>query len=98
MTLTQHRRCRALSKSKLKSEQEMREISKSEPISGELFENLDEWLTHAEACTYLRISTGALRNMVWRAEIRCYKLGSRSRYNKSELRNLLKQSDKKGFQ
>ena len=53
------------------------------------FDNLEEWLTTSEAAQYLKISKGSLLNMVWSGQIKCYKLGRRNRYLKSELFNLL---------
>jgi excisionase family DNA binding protein len=48
-----------------------------------------EWLDSEEAAKLLRISVGALRNMTSNGQIPFYKLGSRNRYRKDELENLL---------
>ena len=66
------------------------DINRFVPNPGQIFENLDEWLTHDEAAKYLRLSSGALRNMVCSGVVSCYKLGRRNRYSKAELRSLLK--------
>lgn len=62
-----------------------------------LFENLDqtaprggqEWLSPDEACEYLRVTKGSLRNMTMNGDVPSYKLGDRVRYLKHELRALL---------
>ena len=43
------------------------------------------WLNSHEAAEYLRVSNGALRNMIYRGEIAVYKIGKRSRFLKKEL-------------
>jgi excisionase family DNA binding protein len=50
----------------------------------------EEWMTTKEASGYLRLSTGALLNMVWVGDIKAYKLGRRNRYLKSDLENLFR--------
>ncbi len=90
---------RGLSKSKFRDSRESNISCDQEVTTNHrLFDNLDEWLTHTEACDYLRISSGALRNMVWRGAVSAYKLGRRVRYYKIDLRNLLLQGKKGGFQ
>lgn len=54
----------------------------------QIFEN-QEWLNHEEAAAYLRLSPGALRNLVSNGQVPHYKLGRRNRYLKSELKLLL---------
>ncbi len=56
--------------------------------STEIFDNL-KWMTSKEAAFYIRVSTGQLRNMVWRGQITCFKVGNRLRFLKSELDRVL---------
>lgn len=61
-----------------------------------LFNNLI-WMNSTEASTYLRVSTGSLRNMVSQGQIRSYKLGKRLRFKKSELDKAMELSLKGDF-
>lgn len=49
----------------------------------------EKWLTTKEAASYLRITEGALRNMVCLRKVRYRKLGGRNRYLLDDLRDLL---------
>lgn len=49
----------------------------------------NEILTTEEAARYLRLSTGALRNMTSNGLVPYHKLGRRNRYFTEDLRNLL---------
>ena len=49
-----------------------------------LFDKL-KWLDSKEAATYLRVSVGQLRNMVWQGRIKAYRLSSRLRFLRSDL-------------
>lgn len=49
----------------------------------------EKWLTTKEAANYLRITEGALRNMVCLRKVRYRKLGGRNRYLLDDLRDLL---------
>lgn len=60
------------------------------------FQNLI-WMNSTEASTYLRVSTGSLRNMVSQGQIRSYKLGKRLRFKKSELDKSMELSSKGDF-
>lgn len=80
-----------ISENAMTKTQQISNYDNVQAVTGQLFENLDEeWLTHEEAAKYLRLSSGALRNMVCSGVVSCYKLGHRNRYSKAELRNLLK--------
>lgn len=57
-----------------------------------LFNNL-EWMDSKEASEYLRTTIGSLRNMVYRGQLPAKKLGNRLRFKKSDLENLLDNSD-----
>jgi excisionase family DNA binding protein len=47
------------------------------------------WMTSKEAGQYLRVSEGQIRNMVWRGQLRSYRLQNRLRFLKSDLDLLL---------
>lgn len=50
---------------------------------------IEKWLTSKEAAEYLRITEGALRNMVCLRKVRYSKLGGRNRFLLDDLRQLL---------
>jgi excisionase family DNA binding protein len=52
------------------------------------------WMTSTEAASYLRVSLGQLRNMVYRGQVRSYHLRNRLRFHKSDLDRALKPSNK----
>jgi excisionase family DNA binding protein len=54
-----------------------------------LFDKL-KWMNSKEAATYIRVSISQLRNMVWRGQIKCYRLKNRLRFLRSDLDSLLK--------
>ena len=61
--------------------------------SGKLFENSNsKWMTTKEAAFHLRVSVGQLRNMVYRDQVKCYRLNNRLRFLRSDLDKLLKPS------
>ena len=63
-----------------------------DPISGpSLFENriACEWLDTKHAAIFLKCSVGAIRNMVYRNEIRFYKNGRKLMFRLSDLRFFL---------
>jgi hypothetical protein len=49
----------------------------------------EEWLTSEMAALYLKVSVGVLRNMTSNGLVPYHKLGSRNRYLREDLRNLL---------
>ena len=49
----------------------------------------EEWLDTKQAAAFLGITEGSLRNMVCRRKLSYHKLGSRNRYAKSELQDLI---------
>jgi excisionase family DNA binding protein len=61
--------------------------------SQQLFENRIncEWLSTNEAARYLSITANALRIMVYRNQIKTYKLGSRLRFRAGDCQALFKQ-------
>ena len=61
--------------------------------SQQLFENRIncEWLSTNEAARYLSISANALRIMVFRNQIKTYKLGKRLRFRADDCQALFKQ-------
>jgi len=71
----------------------MSNLTTFEPL---LFDN-QEWLTTNEAAEFLRISVGSLRNMTSCGEIPYHKLGTRNRYLKSDLNDLLLKNKKERF-
>lgn len=56
----------------------------TETSEAELFDKL-KWMTSKEAAFYLRVSVGQLRNMVWRNQIKSYRIRNRLRFLRSEL-------------
>lgn len=58
----------------------------------ELFFEKLKWMTAKEAAIYLRLSVGQIRNMVWRGQIKSYKLNNRLRFLKKDLEILMKSS------
>jgi excisionase family DNA binding protein len=53
-----------------------------------LFDKL-KWLTSKEAAFLLRTSVGQIRNLVWRGRLRAYHLGTRLRFLRSDVENLM---------
>lgn len=49
-----------------------------------------EWLTSREAALFLRVSVGQLRNMVWRRQVKFYKLGRKLRFSRRDIEKLLR--------
>lgn len=56
-----------------------------------IFDKL-KWLTSKEAAFYLRVSVGQLRNMVWRNQIKSYRIRNRLRFLRGDLDFLLQPS------
>ena len=54
----------------------------------QLFDKL-KWLTSKEAAFLLRTSVGQVRNLVWHGRLKAYHLGSRLRFLRSDVENLL---------
>jgi hypothetical protein len=64
-------------------------LSEPQPRACAFFENL-KWLNSEEAVAYLRLpSLGALRNLVYRRQIPCTKLGRLLRFDREELDRFL---------
>ena len=80
-----------------------RRIGGPNPTSGsdQVFDNPvfgpDEWLTTEEAAAFLKIPAASLRNMASAGRVPFYKLGSKNRYRKSELANLLFENRRGGI-
>ncbi len=67
-------------------------------LAGKFFKNRIEWLTTTEAAEYLRISENNLRVKVSRGEIEVHgRLGSRWRFRRDKLEELLNSPDKGVF-
>ncbi len=67
----------------------LQDISKTAgPSPVEIFDKL-KWMTSKEAASYLRVSVGQLRNMVWRGQVKSYHLKNRLRFLRSDLDVLL---------
>ncbi len=64
-------------------------INKADGISSaqQFFEM--KWMTSKEAAAYIRVSVGQLRNLVWRGQIKCYRLKHRLRFLRSDLDKML---------
>ncbi len=61
----------------------------SEVSSEALFDKL-KWMNAKEAALYLRVSVGQIRNMVWRGQVRSYKIQNRLRFLRVDLDRLVK--------
>lgn len=48
-----------------------------------------KWLTSKEAAFLLRTSVGQIRNLVWKGKLRAYHYGTRLRFLRSDVENLL---------
>lgn len=66
--------------------------------SSKLFDNRDddqscshEWLSCEEAASILRVTSNALRIMVYRGHVRAFKIRNRLRFRKSDCLALFKQ-------
>ncbi|MBS1983070.1 MAG: helix-turn-helix domain-containing protein [Bdellovibrionales bacterium] len=53
-----------------------------------LFDKL-KWMTSNEAATFLRVSVGQIRNLVWRGQLKAYRLNNRLRFLRNDLERLL---------
>lgn len=62
-----------------------------ETSSTVIFDKL-KWMTSKEAAFYLRVSVGQLRNMVWRNQIKYYRIQNRLRFLRTDLDFLLQPS------
>ena len=51
--------------------------------SAVLFDKL-KWMTSKEAAFYIRVSVGQLRNMVWRGQVKSYRIQNRLRFLRSD--------------
>lgn len=56
-----------------------------------LFDKL-KWMTAKEAAFYLRVSVGQIRNMVYRNQLRSYRMNNRLRFLRSDLDQVVKPS------
>ena len=54
-----------------------------------LFDKL-KWMNAKEAALYLRVSVGQIRNMVWRGQLKSYKIKTRLRFLRLDLDRLMK--------
>lgn len=57
--------------------------------SAALFDKL-KWMNAKEAALYLRVSVGQIRNMVWRGQLKSYKIKNRLRFLRLDLDRLMK--------
>ena len=60
-----------------------------ETSSAMLFDKL-KWLTSKEAAFLLRTSEGQVRNLVWSGRLKAYRFGSRLRFLRTDVEQLLK--------
>jgi len=54
-----------------------------------IFDKL-KWMNSQEAALFLRVSVGQIRNLVWRGELKSYRLQNRLRFLRSDLERLVK--------
>jgi excisionase family DNA binding protein len=64
------------------------QATKDETSDATFFDKL-KWLTSKEAAFLLRTSAGQIRNLVWRGRLKAYHLGTRLRFLRSDVENLL---------
>jgi excisionase family DNA binding protein len=57
--------------------------------SGALFDKL-KWMNAKETALYLRVSVGQVRNMVWRGQLKSYKIKNRLRFLRLDLDRLMR--------
>lgn len=57
--------------------------------SDALFDKL-KWMNAKESALYLRVSVGQIRNMVWRNQLKSYKIQNRLRFLRADLDRLMK--------
>ncbi len=67
----------------------MLKINLEEFSSDALFDKL-KWMNAKEAALYLRVSVGQIRNMVWRNQLKSYKIQNRLRFLRADLDRLMK--------
>ena len=60
-----------------------------EDFSGALFDKL-KWMNAKEAALYLRVSVGQIRNLVWRGQLKSYKIKNRLRFLRMDLDRLMR--------
>lgn len=72
-------------------------LSINDKSESQIFENriVCEWLSSAQAATYLGISENALRIMVYRRQIQFSKFGRRLRFHREYIFSLIKKEMKK---
>ncbi len=58
-------------------------------LSLSFFDKL-KWLTSTEAAFLLRTSAGQIRNMVWSGKLKAYRFGSRLRFLRTDVEQLLR--------
>lgn len=49
-----------------------------------------KWMTSSEAAFYLRVSVGQIRNMVWRGQVKAYRMNNRLRFLRSDIEKCLR--------
>jgi excisionase family DNA binding protein len=64
------------------------EMSHAQASDVTFFDKL-KWLTSKEAAFLLRTSVGQIRNLVWHGKLKAFHYGSRLRFLRSDVENLL---------
>jgi excisionase family DNA binding protein len=70
------------------------EEKQSDSLSSTMLFDKLKWMTSKEAAAYIRVSVGQLRNMVWRGQIKRYRLRNRLRFLRSDLDSFVTSSNK----
>ena len=65
------------------------DIKKAEDLSSAVLFDKLKWMTSKEAAFYIRVSVGQLRNMVWRGQVKSYRIQNRLRFLRSDLDRLV---------
>ena len=62
----------------------------SDGFSSDQFFDKLKWMNANEAALYVRVSVGQIRNMIWRGQLKSYKIRNRLRFLRADLDRLMK--------
>ena len=65
------------------------DINKVDECSSALLFDKLKWMTSKEAAFYIRVSVGQIRNMVWRGQVKAFRVQNRLRFLRTDLDKLL---------
>lgn len=61
------------------------DLSEEDSLSSAVLFDKLKWMTSHEAAQYLRVSVGQIRNMVWRGQLKSYRIRNRLRFLRKDL-------------